>query len=64
MPLNCGIIGLSPEGDVSNGYDGGFFSREMEEWDECPDLTPEECVELAEYMIKRWQEFGAKYKAL
>lgn len=58
---NHGIIGLSPKGDVTEGYDGGFFEC-AEGRNREPDLTPAECAELAEYMVSRWQEFGAKYK--
>lgn len=57
---NNGFIGLSPEGDVSEGYDGGFFSSD----DFTPDLTPAECVELAEYMILEWQAFRENYKEI
>lgn len=43
---NNGIIGLSPTGEVSEGYDGSF-----------PSLTNEEKLELANYMLARWEEF-------
>lgn len=56
---NCGIIGLSPEMGVSEGYDGGFYSGpDGEEWrDEEEKLTKEELVELADYMIEQWLKF-------
>ncbi len=53
-----GIIGLSPEGNITEGYDGGFH-RPKEDWESDEDyegLTIEECFELTEYMIERWQE--------
>ena len=58
---NCGIIGLSlsdpadSDWQVSEGYDGGFGGYCTE------DLTSEERVELANYMIDLWQQFKAKY---
>lgn len=62
MSANCGVIGISPKGGVTEGWDGGFFDPEAAaKWDEDPELTPSECVELADYMIERWQEFRAKY---
>jgi hypothetical protein len=48
---NCGIVGLSPEGEVSEGYDGGFWYNDSDS------LTPTERIELGEYMISRWREF-------
>lgn len=44
---NNGIIGLSPDLRVSEGYDGGF--------DE--DLTLYERVELGKYMVDKWMQF-------
>ena len=49
---NCGIIGLSPNLEISDGYDGGF--------DGTRNLTKEERVELANYMIEKWKEFGGR----
>jgi hypothetical protein len=45
---NNGIIGLSPKLEVTEGYDGDI---------EIEDLTKEERLELAEYMLKKWTEF-------
>ena len=53
---NNGIIGLSPDGDVTEGYDGGFWSRDESEFRD-DTLTPAERVELADYMIERWKTF-------
>ena len=36
---NDGIIGLGPDGAVSEGYDGGFWSPLEAEWKE-----PEDCL--------------------
>lgn len=41
---NNGIVGLSPELELSEGYDGGFTS-------EMPDAHRRE---IAEYMIAQW----------
>lgn len=56
---NCGIIGLSPEMTISEGYDGGFHSQ-RESWMDDEDfdgLTKAEQIELAEYMIAAWMKF-------
>jgi len=50
---NCGIIGISPDGNVTEGYDGGFTI-----------MTDEERVELADYMINTWQEFKDNKRGL
>lgn len=57
---NCGIIGLSPKGSISEGYDGGLWDKDMSNrdlYDEDEDLTKAERVELAEYMIRQWGKF-------
>lgn len=54
---NNGIIGLSPEGEVTEGYDGGFWQPEESEYRDDDALTPAERVELADYMIERWKTF-------
>lgn len=57
---NNGIIGLSPNGSVSEGYDGGFWNKELDDrdyWSEDETLTKPEKIELAEYMIKEWSRF-------
>jgi len=53
---NCGIIGLAPDGEVTQGSDGGFWAREEAEYRDDP-LTPAERLELADYMIERWKMF-------
>jgi hypothetical protein len=66
--VNCGIIGLSPDLDVSAGYDNGWFSP-TDGWhdeDGIVDpqsrhyLTPAEQAELADYMLEQWQKFKAR----
>lgn len=51
----CGIIGMSPEGTLSGGYDDGFAC----DIGECT-LTKGERIELAEYMITQWRLFAEK----
>ncbi len=46
---NRGIIGLGPDGGVSEGLDGGVDTDKF---------TPDERRELAEMMIARWRKFG------
>ena len=48
---NNGIIGLSPNLKVSEGYDGGIDNNE---------LTSEEKLELSEYMLAAWNEYKLK----
>lgn len=50
---NLGIIGLSPDGTLSGGYDDGFPAGDNP-------LTKAERVELAEHMIIKWKLFGAE----
>jgi hypothetical protein len=57
---HCGIIGLSPELSVSEGYDGGFWHEAEKSWRD-DTLTPEELLDLALYMIGQWQEFLRKH---
>ena len=49
---NRGIIGLSPTLELTEGYDGEIEAQEF---------SSEECIELADYMIKKWSEFKAMY---
>ena len=53
---NNGIIGLGPDYNVSEGYDGGFWAPCESEYRES-ELTPAERIELADYMIERWKTF-------
>jgi len=43
-----GIIRLSPEGQITSGYDGNFSAEK---------LSPQESLKLANYMIAKWQKF-------
>lgn len=45
-----GIIGLSPDGDLFQGYDGKFYPD---------DVHADDARELADHMIERWQKFKA-----
>ncbi len=69
--INGGVIGISRGDDVhpgslelSYGYDGGIPLPE-DTWarGNSNRLTPSECVELAEEMLRRWAEFRDKYQA-
>ncbi len=63
---NRGFIGLSDKFEISEGYDSEIYRYAHRtdfgyEEDEDPAnnslLTDEECVELCDYMIARWNEF-------
>lgn len=43
---NCGIIGLGPTFEITEGYDGGFHKE----------ITPEYRKEIADYMISEWKK--------
>lgn len=58
---NRGIVGLSPDLNISEGYDGGIAAIKT-----CPcckersrrdDLTDKERIELADYMIHQWGRY-------
>jgi len=51
---NRGIIGINPELELSEGYDGGIDWPNG--WRENP-LTKEDVSELADHMIGLWQKF-------
>jgi preprotein translocase subunit Sec61beta len=57
-----GIISIYDDDKLVYGYDG-TFAYLPGYWDEDEEdiLTPDECVEIADYMIKQWQEFREKY---
>lgn len=46
---NRGILGLSEDGDITEGYDGGFDERKF---------NKAERKEIAEYMINLWKKWG------
>ncbi len=61
-----GIIGLSPDGWVYEGYDGVVLNPEryVNEAEGFPaDLTDAECCELADMMILRWTEFKRNHSS-
>lgn len=43
------VVGISPDGQISEGYDGGIDAEE---------LTAQDRRELAERMISLWRTFG------
>jgi hypothetical protein len=53
-----GIIGLDQNGVVFGGYDNRIFDRSYQDYfDDAPELSPDEQIELANLMIERWQLF-------
>ena len=57
-----GIIGLAPNGDVYSGWDEILFEHLplMPKAPKTDDLNPAELIELADYMIARWQAFRSR----
>jgi hypothetical protein len=51
---NLGIVGLSPDGNASGGYNDAFAGYADGE------LTKAERAELAAYMIQEWAAFAVK----
>lgn len=49
---NLGIVGIGPDGDVTEGYDNGLMLE----------LTADERCELADLMITRWTAFKTATK--
>ena len=58
---NRGIIGLGHDKTISEGYDGDLHSpkQDWQDDDDYEGLSKDEQIELADYMIKRWEEFKA-----
>lgn len=57
--ISRGIIGISiTPGELGafEGYEGQFYEPGRK-YKGKPDLTSEECVELAEYMMDQWESF-------
>ena len=48
---NRGIIGLTTDLNITTGYDGGLV-------EDRGDLTPEDYIEISDYMVSRWLEVG------
>jgi hypothetical protein len=59
---NGGVIGVSPDLEVSDGWDGGFWSVGMEDHADDP-LTRQDLEELADYMIGQWDRFKESIRA-
>ena len=57
-----GIIGISPDLEVFEGYDGYVDWPPLEGWAEGNKLTADDMCELADIMIDRWQRFRAALK--
>jgi hypothetical protein len=63
---NNGIVGISSELDVSEGYDGGITIEGLPNFPSGWIQTPWTCAELcdfADYMIELWEKFARKYGA-
>lgn len=59
---NEGIFGLSPDLELSEGYDGSIqICDDGPEPLRFNEVGPAECVALANVMIARWQAFRALY---
>lgn len=53
-----GIIGLDDKGVVFGGYDSRLFDRSYSDaFDDEPNLSPDEQIELADLMLERWRLF-------
>lgn len=60
IKANWGIIGLSTDGVLTEGYDGRLLGHLGDSDDYDPaDWTAAERAELADFMIARWTEFKA-----
>lgn len=54
---NGEIFGLTPDGEMTEGYDTFVPDDEDSE----VKLTPQEKVEIASEMIRRWENFKVKW---
>lgn len=50
LPVSEGGLALTPEGDLCSGYDDRIRQGDK--------LTPEECREIALFMIEEWKKWG------
>jgi len=65
MPEGCDdTVGINGDLIIGFGYDEQGYTPDCDyiEDDDYKKLTAEECVELADMMIERWQSLRAKYK--
>jgi len=60
---NRNIIGINPELEIYEGYDGQLDQPAYNHKKDCmePPLTAEEAMELSHFMIQLWREFAEKY---
>lgn len=56
IDANRGFIGLNPDGDISEGYDG-YLHMVGNDPEDYSYLTIEERKEIADIMISRWTKF-------
>jgi len=56
---NRGLIGINPEMEVSEGYDGHIHYGPIFYPQEAPGWSKEERAELADFMIALWSRFKA-----
>ena len=64
VSANCGLISLSSDGMIYEGYDGQitykkFFSG-PNDWETT--LTNNERLEIAEHMIARWKDYAEELR--
>jgi len=57
---NRGLLSLSEDGVVHDGYDGSFdfLPDDIRDDDDMQPWTPAERREIAEYMVARWAAWG------
>ena len=53
LPANKGIVGLSPDGGIFGGYDDHIH---VVTWGDEDELTPDELIDIADYMIASWEK--------
>ncbi len=57
------FIAINPELEIAEGYDGDLWGASGHAYDD-PQWTPEERVELADYMIDLWERYKVTVLAL
>lgn len=57
---NFNIFGLTPDGQLTEGYDT-FMYEDFDDEDRKDRLTPEEKSEIADEMIKRWTAYRERF---
>ena len=64
VSVNCGIVGIDHHGQLYEGYDGPIYHYPDDEYStELSRLSgPEDCIELADYMIERWKKFKKQFE--